>query len=85
MNSCAAYDRHVDYPLRLLFVQPFRTTRVYSPHELYFSRYSKDLFESDLKVIRLMAHAMAAFDQQTDGTDRDWINMYDQQRRLLYR
>lgn len=45
----------------------------------------KDLFESDLKVIRLMAHAMAAFDQQTDGTDRDWINMYDQQRRLLYR
>lgn len=45
----------------------------------------RSLFDNDLKVLRILAVVAAAFDRSLDGTDRDWLGIYEDNKRLLYR
>jgi len=44
-----------------------------------------NLFRSDLKILKYMARLMNKIDPSLDGTDRDWVGMYEENARLLYR
>lgn len=45
----------------------------------------RKLFQSDLKILKCMARLMNKVDPSLDGTDRDWVGMYEENARLLYR
>ena len=45
----------------------------------------KDLFDQDLKNIKVLAKLLDAFDPKNDGAQRDWVSIYDESARLLYR
>lgn len=45
----------------------------------------KNLFDMDLKNIKVLALLLDKFDPKTDGASRDWGTIYDESARLLYR
>lgn len=45
----------------------------------------KQLFDMDLQNIRVLAIILDKLDPKTDGTQRDWISIYDESAKLLYR
>jgi len=44
----------------------------------------KQLFDYDLKNIRVLASLLQAVDPKTDGAARDWVAIYDECARILY-
>eukprot|EP00607_Mallomonas_marina_P009763 CAMPEP_0182420818 /NCGR_PEP_ID=MMETSP1167-20130531/5908_1 /TAXON_ID=2988 /ORGANISM="Mallomonas Sp, Strain CCMP3275" /LENGTH=601 /DNA_ID=CAMNT_0024597301 /DNA_START=326 /DNA_END=2131 /DNA_ORIENTATION=+ len=45
----------------------------------------KELFDMDLKNIKVLAVLLDKFDPKSDGAQRDWISIYDESAKLLYR
>jgi len=45
----------------------------------------KELFDMDLKNIKVLAKLLDKFDPKTDGAQRDWGSIYDESAKLLYR
>mmetsp|Transcript_17062 Transcript_17062/g.28628 ORF Transcript_17062/g.28628 Transcript_17062/m.28628 type:complete len:697 (+) Transcript_17062:147-2237(+) len=45
----------------------------------------KKLFDMDLKNIKVLAKILDALDPKTDGAQRDWLSIYDESAKLLYR
>jgi hypothetical protein len=45
----------------------------------------KELFDIDLKNLRKLAVLLEKFDPKSDGADRDWVSIYDESERQLYR
>lgn len=45
----------------------------------------KDLFDMDLKNIKVLAILLDKFDPKADGAQRDWSSIYDESARLLYK
>jgi len=45
----------------------------------------KDLFDLDLKNLRTLAVLLDKFDPKTDGASRDWVSIYEESAKLLYR
>lgn len=45
----------------------------------------KELFDMDLKNIRILALILDAVDPKTDGASRNWVSIYDESARLLYK
>lgn len=45
----------------------------------------KQLFDMDLKNIQVLAKLLDKFDPKNDGAQRDWVSIYDESARLLYR
>ena len=45
----------------------------------------KELFDKDLKNIKLLAILLDKFDPKSDGASRDWKSIYDESAKLLYR
>ena len=44
----------------------------------------KELFDIDLKNLRVIASQLNKFDPKTDGAARDWTAVYDECARVLY-
>ncbi len=44
----------------------------------------KDLFDIDLKNVRVIAQWLQAVDPKSDGAARDWVAIYDECSRILY-
>jgi len=44
----------------------------------------KELFDIDLKNVRVLAQWLQKLDPKTDGTARDWVAIYDECSRILY-
>ena len=44
----------------------------------------KQLFDIDLKNIRVLAQWLQAVDPNSDGAARDWVAIYDECSRILY-
>ena len=44
----------------------------------------KELFDIDLKNLRVLAVLLDKFDPKSDGADRDWVKIYEESERLLY-
>ena len=44
----------------------------------------RQLFDVDLKNIRILAQWLQAADPQSDGAARDWVAIYDECSRILY-
>ena len=44
----------------------------------------KDLFDIDLKNVRVLAQWLQKLDPKTDGAARDWVAIYDECSRILY-
>lgn len=45
----------------------------------------KELFDLDLKYIRFLAQLVDRLDPKADGTQRDWVSIFDESQRLLYK
>ena len=45
----------------------------------------KELFDLDLKNIKVLAKLLNAVDPKTDGAQRDWDSIYDESAKLLYK
>lgn len=45
----------------------------------------KELFDMDLKNIKILAILLDKFDPKSDGAQRDWASIYDESARLLYK
>ncbi|KAJ1435196.1 ABC1 family-domain-containing protein [Ochromonadaceae sp. CCMP2298] len=45
----------------------------------------KELFDMDLKNIKVLARILDKVDPKTDGAQRDWLSIYDESAKLLYR
>lgn len=45
----------------------------------------KTLFDMDLKNIKVLAILLDKFDPKSDGAQRDWVSIYEESARLLYR
>ena len=45
----------------------------------------KELFDMDLKNIKVLAKIFDKFDPKSDGAKRDWISIYDESAKLLYK
>jgi len=45
----------------------------------------KDLFDCDLKNLKKLAALLDKFDPKTDGADRNWVSIYEESERLLYK
>lgn len=45
----------------------------------------KELFDMDLKNIKVLAKLLDKFDPKSDGAQRDWASIYDESQRLLYK
>ena len=45
----------------------------------------KTLFDMDLKNIKVLAILLDKFDPKSDGAQRDWVSIYDESAKLLYR
>ncbi|BDA47029.1 Protein ACTIVITY OF BC1 COMPLEX KINASE 8, chloroplastic [Coccomyxa sp. Obi] len=46
--------------------------------------YLKEIFDVDLKNIRVLAQILQAVDPKSDGAARDWVAIYDECSRILY-
>jgi len=44
----------------------------------------RQLFDIDLKNIRVLAQWLQAVDPNSDGAARDWVAIYDECSRILY-
>jgi len=44
----------------------------------------KDLFDVDLKNLKVLAKLLDKFDPKTDGANRDWVSIYEESAKLLY-
>lgn len=44
----------------------------------------KDLFDIDLKNVRVLAQWLQRLDPKSDGAARDWVAIYDECSRILY-
>ena len=44
----------------------------------------KDLFDIDLKNVRVLAQWLQNLDPKSDGAARDWVAIYDECARILY-
>jgi predicted unusual protein kinase regulating ubiquinone biosynthesis (AarF/ABC1/UbiB family) len=44
----------------------------------------KELFDKDLKNLELVVKILDAVDPKSDGTDRDWVRIYEESAKLLY-
>ncbi|KAA8495889.1 Uncharacterized protein FVE85_2044 [Porphyridium purpureum] len=44
----------------------------------------KELFDMDLKNLKLLAVLLDKIDPKTDGADRNWVGIYDESAKLLY-
>jgi predicted unusual protein kinase regulating ubiquinone biosynthesis (AarF/ABC1/UbiB family) len=44
-----------------------------------------ELFDMDLKNIKVFAKLLNKFDPKSDGAQRDWDSIYDESAKLLYR
>ena len=44
----------------------------------------REIFDVDLKNIRVLAQIFQALDPQSDGAARDWVAIYDECSRILY-
>ena len=44
----------------------------------------KELFDMDLKNIKVLAKVLDALDPKADGAARDWVSIYEESARLLY-
>ena len=44
----------------------------------------KEIFDVDLKNIRVLAQILQAADPKSDGAARDWVAIYDECSRILY-
>mmetsp|Transcript_3406 Transcript_3406/g.10340 ORF Transcript_3406/g.10340 Transcript_3406/m.10340 type:complete len:850 (+) Transcript_3406:235-2784(+) len=44
----------------------------------------KELFDLDLKNLRLVAQLLDKFDPKTDGASRDWVAIFEESAKLLY-
>jgi hypothetical protein len=45
----------------------------------------KELFDMDLNNIKLLAVLLDKFDPKSDGAQRDWVSIYDESAKLLYK
>lgn len=45
----------------------------------------KNLFDMDLKNIKVLAQLLDKFDPKSDGAQRDWSSIYDESAKLLYK
>eukprot|EP01038_Epipyxis_sp_PR26KG_P013975 gene13975-18744_t len=45
----------------------------------------KELFDMDLKNIKVLAKIFDKFDPKSDGAQRDWVSIYDESAKLLYK
>jgi predicted unusual protein kinase regulating ubiquinone biosynthesis (AarF/ABC1/UbiB family) len=45
----------------------------------------KELFDLDLKNLRVLAVLLNKFDPKTDGAARDWLGIYEESAKLLYK
>jgi predicted unusual protein kinase regulating ubiquinone biosynthesis (AarF/ABC1/UbiB family) len=45
----------------------------------------KALFDMDLKNIKVLAILLDKFDPKSDGAQRDWVSIYDESAKLLYK
>ena len=45
----------------------------------------KKLFDMDLKNIKVLAKILDKLDPKADGAQRDWVSIYDESARLLYK
>jgi predicted unusual protein kinase regulating ubiquinone biosynthesis (AarF/ABC1/UbiB family) len=45
----------------------------------------KKLFDMDLKNIKVLAQLLDKFDPKTDGASRDWVSIYEESAKLLYK
>ena len=45
----------------------------------------KELFDMDLKNIKVLAAILDKFDPKSDGAQRDWLSIYDESAKLLYK
>lgn len=45
----------------------------------------KELFDLDLKNLKYLAIILDKFDPKTDGASRDWVRIYEESAKLLYR
>lgn len=45
----------------------------------------KKLFDMDLKNIKVLAILLDKFDPKSDGAQRDWVSIYDESAKLLYK
>jgi predicted unusual protein kinase regulating ubiquinone biosynthesis (AarF/ABC1/UbiB family) len=45
----------------------------------------RDLFDLDLKNLKVLAILLDKFDPKTDGAARDWLSIYEESARLLYK
>lgn len=45
----------------------------------------RELFDMDLKNIKVLAILLDKFDPKSDGAQRDWVSIYDESARLLYK
>ena len=45
----------------------------------------RKLFDMDLKNIKVLAILLDKFDPKSDGAQRDWVSIYDESARLLYK
>lgn len=44
----------------------------------------KELFDVDLKNLKVLARMLDKFDPKTDGASRNWVQIYDESAKLLY-
>ena len=45
----------------------------------------KKLFDMDLKNIKVLSILLDKFDPKSDGAQRDWVSIYDESAKLLYK
>ena len=45
----------------------------------------KELFDADLKNIKVLSKLLDRLDPKTDGAQRDWTSIYDESAKLLYK
>ncbi|CAN0382380.1 unnamed protein product [Ectocarpus sp. 12 AP-2014] len=45
----------------------------------------KDLFDQDLKNLKLLVKVLDKLDPKFDGADRDWVSIYEESAKLLYK
>lgn len=45
----------------------------------------KQLFDMDLKNIKVLAQILDKFDPKSDGASRDWVSIYEESAKLLYK
>jgi predicted unusual protein kinase regulating ubiquinone biosynthesis (AarF/ABC1/UbiB family) len=45
----------------------------------------KNLFDMDLQNIKVLALLLDKFDPKSDGAQRDWVSIFDESAKLLYR